>query len=278
MIGQARRILEFTRLNSPLNSGVKAKCPLVAFLSGKGGTGKSFTILNIALALAAAKKKVLLIDFDINMANLHIMLNLIPRQTIYQFFTLQNDINGIISRVNSNLDCIFGESGRDFHPEMNEKNISEFFKEIYNISGNYDYILIDNGFGISKNLDFIIKFMSDVLIVLNPEPTSVMDAYVVLKTIKAANFVGKKYVVVNKTFDVSSGEDNYFKLKQASSHFLKEDIEYLGAIGFDIEVPKSIQDQNPLWMAGQGKQIYNQIKTVSDSILKNIHMHNNSQK
>ena len=139
MIGQAERLYQLNKLRrSSLTNA--SNCPIVAFTSGKGGTGKSFTSLNLSYALARNNNKVLVVDLDANLSNINIMLNLKAENTLYHFFRDQALLGEVIYKYEPNLHFIFGDSGKNDHPEFNESNVEYFFEQLISISQEYDYI------------------------------------------------------------------------------------------------------------------------------------------
>ncbi|MDP3830922.1 MAG: AAA family ATPase, partial [Ignavibacteriaceae bacterium] len=118
MIGQLNRILELEKLKA--SQLVKRNNKVVAFTSGKGGTGKSFLSLNIAFSLSKAGKKILLIDFDPNLSNLNIMMNKRAEKNLSSFILQKELLGDLVTEYSSNLHIIFGESGKVDFPSLSQ--------------------------------------------------------------------------------------------------------------------------------------------------------------
>jgi flagellar biosynthesis protein FlhG len=238
MIGQLNRILELEKLKS--SQLVKKSNKVVAFTSGKGGTGKSFLSLNIAFSLAKVGKKILLIDFDPNLSNLNIMMNKRAEKNISSFILQKELLADLITQYNQNLHIIFGESGKVDFPAISQGIINNLILQIQSLEQQYDYVFIDTGSGAGDELLHLLSLCDTKIIVATPEPTAVMDAYVIVKLLKSRNSAQKIGVIINRAATSSEAINAYGNLSKAINHFLKVDISYCGTINFDAAISKSI--------------------------------------
>lgn len=266
MIGQAERVLELQRLkNSEKKAGSKK---IITFTSGKGGTGKTFAIVNMAASLAAIGAKILLVDLDTNLSNINILLDYHPRVTSFEYFRKTMLLEETIINYSSNLDIIFGDSGKAEYPEFNEKFVESLFRGISRVEENYDFIFIDTASGAGPGLISLLGKSDVNVIITTPEPTSVMDAYVLVKLLKVNGYKGEKLVVFNKCLDRQAGETGYNNLQNACSHFLGEGINLLGLIHYNPEVMQSILDQKLLITENPLSVTSGQIHHLSEKFLK----------
>ena len=265
MLGQAKRLYE---LNSLFNSKDEDKesTKIISFSSGKGGTGKSFVSSNIAYQMASNGLRVLLIDFDINLSNLGTIFNTNSKKNLYHYFNYDYNLEDVILNYSENLNLILGESGRSDHPELTEEKVNLFLSELNNISHNYDLILIDTASGIDKSTLQILHNSAEVMIVTTSEPTSVMDAYVIVKMLKSNSSKAQINVIINKTFDQNEGQIAFENLEKAVSHFLKIKVKYAGNISFSQEVVKSIQNQTLLVKTEKSPEISTQLEALSSKL------------
>lgn len=276
MIGQAERLYELNSLKRA--SGKKNPgCPIVAFTSGKGGTGKSFTSLNLAYALARVNKKVLVVDLDANLSNLNIMLNVKSDINLYHFFRDQALLNELIYKYEPNLDFIFGDSGKTDHPPLDEGNIEYLFEHLHGISSKYDFIFLDTAAGAGNDIISVLSRCTFTVIVTTPEPTSIMDAYVILKLLSKHNDKVDKYIIINKSSSLVEGKNSFENLNKASVHFLKQKLLLLGVIEFGEEVGKSILNQSLLIKNNSQSRIAKEIKVLAGNFTKIKHVANNNQ-
>jgi len=266
MIAQIDRVIELQKLSGK-KSG-RGNCKIFSFASGKGGTGKTVLALNLAYALSQQGKKVLLVDLDSNFSNVDIMLNFIAQKTIGDFYTSRQLLTDLITEYEPNLHIIFGDSGQVEYPLPKVELVKYFFTQMSKIEENYDYIFLDTAAGANENLINLLSSSDYVVMVTNPEPTAVMDAYVVLKFLKSRDCKAEKLVIVNKTMDKKDGEVTFQNLLTATGHFLNETVKFLGAVPFSSEITKSIMAQNLLLKnspAGRvSKQIFNLSKKFTE--------------
>ena len=267
MLGQAKRLFELNSLLSQTKVEKKG-AKIISFSSGKGGTGKSFLSGNIAFTLAEAGKKVLLIDLDLNFSNLSTLFNINSKNSIYHYLTYNKSLSDIIEKFNNNLHLIFGESGKIDHPILTAEKSDLLLSELKNLSTEYDYIFIDTPSGIDNGtLNFLIN-SDEVILVVTPEPTSIMDSYVILKLLKANGANNSLKAIVNKCFTEEEGKTTFNNLEKAVKHFLKLKVDYLGKIDFSEEIIKSIQNQTMLKQHKNFSQISNQIKKIASLMQK----------
>ncbi len=276
MIGQAKRLYELNRI-ADISTTEKSPKKIYAVTSGKGGVGKTFVSLNVAMALAELGKKTLVIDLDFNLSNVNVLLNSASGNNLQKYFANQKSIEELIFEYHSNLHFIFGDSGEVDFPEVTEQMLYGFFRDIKNsIAENYDFILLDLSPGASNNVISVLKLSDEIILLTTPEPTSVMDSYVIVKLLKA-NEIGKEInVIVNKA-DKNSGEIAYQNLSQATTHFLETEVKYLGNIGLNENITQSIMEQKPFYKTYKSSKTAMELESLAQKLIKINHLVNNSQ-
>ncbi|MGB4303349.1 MAG: MinD/ParA family protein, partial [Syntrophomonadaceae bacterium] len=178
---------------------------VVAISSGKGGVGKSTLALNLALVLCKQGKKVLLLDADMGMANLDIMLGVVPKYNLFHVIQGRKNLHDVIISGPQGMSIIPGGSGILELANLPASDMKRLLVELIKLDSDYDYMILDTGAGISKNVTSFLLAADDVIIVTIPEPTSITDAYGVLKSMNRASYNGKVYLVVNRVSDESEG-------------------------------------------------------------------------
>ncbi|MEJ2616752.1 MAG: AAA family ATPase [Ignavibacteriaceae bacterium] len=272
MIGQAERLIKLRNLEK--NKSRSGDLKIISFTSGKGGTGKTFISLSIAYILSTMNKKVLFIDADLNFANSNILLNTIPKTTIDNFFKGNKLLNDVITEYNSNFHLIFGESGESEPMELKDELVDRLFNNLNKLKESYDFIIIDTASGGQKGLINLLSFSDVNVIVTSPEPTAVMDAYVMVKLLNTEKYKGKKLVLVNKCSNEVEGDTAFNNIKTASGYFLKDNVEFLGYLNYDEKVFQSIIKQELLIISNPTAQICSRLIELSGSLTDIIQLAN----
>ena len=241
---QASRLIQLRELEE--RGKIPSSSKIVSICSGKGGTGKTFFAANFAKTLARLNKKVLLVDLDLNFSNLNILMNQTSGNLLSEFFEQRKSLREIIFKYETNLDLIFGDSGREDYPRISREIINYFFISLNKVIDQYDFIILDSAGGADEITLFQLIKSDYNIMVISPEPTAVMDAYVVVKLLASANASQEKFVVVNKCLDKSDAQNTFSNLSLATKHFLGDSPEFLGAISFDVAAHRSILNQQLL--------------------------------
>lgn len=274
MIGQLERILELKSLFS--GNKIESGSQKISFVSGKGGTGKSFLITNIAYSLSELGKKVLVVDLDLNFANLNLMVNVIAKKNIYDAYNSASSLDEIIYPFTNNLSFLFGISGFD-DITISKADLARFvFKKCDSLTETFDYVFFDLGSGADEEVLTAAENSDKVIIVSTPEPTAVMDAYVMVKVFKQNGISTEKYCIINKCKNEMEAQKAYESISIAASHFLKEEIKYWGFIPESFLVSESIKNQKLLYITQYASEISGTIRELVNKIthiphLANIH-------
>ncbi len=216
---------------------------VIVISSGKGGVGKSTLALNLSLELSSLGKKVILMDGDLGMANIDIMLGLVPQYNLYHFIRDQKSLKDIIINGPSGLKIIPGGSGINELANLGDEELNRILREMGRLDGEYDFMIIDTGAGISNNVIRFLLAADDVIILTTPDPTSLTDAYGIVKSITMIGYSGDIYLVVNRVSKESEGILVAQKFKVVSQKFLELDIKILGYILQDPQVELGIRRQ-----------------------------------
>lgn len=271
MIGQAERLIELNKLKG-LQGKVPGKGEIIAFSSGKGGTGKTFISLNVAYALSKLNKKVLVIDLDANLSNINIMLNIKPEKTIIKFYQNKNSLSELITIYERNLHFIFGDSGKIDYPHTSQTDTDYFLSSVRELCNDYDYILLDIGAGAGDDIIYLLQNIHTNILTINPEPTAIMDAYVIIKLLHNAGAATNNLIIVNRCFSEDEAKTAFNNLSMAASHFLKETVTSLGYVEHDPNVNKSIMSQEVYLKKIPRSKISMQLIKLAQTIVQRTRM------
>jgi flagellar biosynthesis protein FlhG len=222
------------------------KTRIITITSGKGGVGKTNVATNMAIAYAQMGKKVIVIDADLGLANVNVMMNIIPQYNLYHVMRKQKKMSEIILDTEYGIKLIAGASGFSKIANMTEEERNSFISELYTLS-NADIIIIDTSAGVSKNVLGFVAAADEVIIVTTPEPTSITDAYGIIKIIatEVDNLNINLKMIVNRVATAMEGKRVADRMIQIAAQFLNLKVEYLGFIYNDPLVSQSVLRQKP---------------------------------
>lgn len=218
---------------------------VIAIGSGKGGCGKTNIILNLALILSKNGKKVLIYDADLNLANVDILLGVSPRYRFLDFIRGDVGLDDVLIDVRENLTLLPANSGSLNFPKISGDRLIQIIKEILQMEKNFDFILIDTPAGISDEVIKILGYSDDYILVVTPEPTSIMDAYAVVKLVYYQTGKSNVKLIVNNINGSVDPVDVANRLSFACEKFLGVKINYIGSIPYDPAVSRSVMLQKP---------------------------------
>ncbi|CUT00335.1 MinD/ParA family protein [Candidatus Chrysopegis kryptomonas] len=218
---------------------------VIAIGNGKGGCGKTNIILNLALILSKNGKKVLIYDADLNLANVDILLGVSPRYRFLDFIRGDVGLDDVLIDVRENLTLLPANSGSLNFPKISGDRLIQIIKEILQMEKNFDFILIDTPAGISDEVIKILGYSDDYILVATPEPTSIMDAYAVVKLVYYQTGKSNVKLIVNNINGSVDPVDVANRLSFACEKFLGVKINYIGSIPYDPAVSRSVMLQKP---------------------------------
>jgi flagellar biosynthesis protein FlhG len=250
MEDQAEKLREMMRnkkaLEKPVPPSGGQKTRIITITSGKGGVGKTNVSVNMALAYARLGKKVVVMDADLGLANVNVMLNLIPKFNLYHVIRKQKTMREIIVDTEYGISIVAGASGFSKIANLNEEERQEFIAELESLS-NADIIIIDTSAGVSDNVLDFIAAADDAVIITTPEPTAITDAYGIIKIIATeidSLNMGLK-LVVNRVKSAAEAKNVADRMTNIAGQFLNLKVEYLGFIYDDAMVSQAVIRQKP---------------------------------
>jgi flagellar biosynthesis protein FlhG len=227
-------------------TGEARKTRIITITSGKGGVGKTNLSVNMALAFARIGKKVIVMDADLGLANVNVLLKMIPNYNLYHVIKKQKTIREILVETEYGISIIAGASGFSQIVNMDENERQSFIKELETLSF-ADIIIIDTSAGVSGNVLDFIAAADDAIIITTPEPTAIADAYSIIKIIateyEAVDLNLK--LVVNRARNAAEAKDVADRMINIAGQYLYLKMDYLGFIYDDQTVNNSVRQQKP---------------------------------
>jgi len=260
-----------TRNNSAQTTGSRKAAParVYAITSGKGGVGKTSTTVNLGMALAQAGKRVLLLDADLGLANINILLGFKANATIREVINGKAALKDVIVKTSAGFDIIPAASGVPELTNLNEQERIALIAAVDELGENYDYLLVDTAAGIGDNVMYFCVAAEEVLVVINHEPTSITDAYAVIKVL-ATHYGRKEFnILVNSCPRAVDPRNTYRQLADATDHFLQVRLNYLGSIAEDESVAEAVVSQKPYLQLFPSAAASRDIGKLAQRILSN---------
>lgn len=226
---------------------------VITVTSGKGGVGKTTMSVNLALEMVKKGKKVVILDADFGLANVEVMLGIRPKYNLLDLIHNNLKIADIITTGPNGIGFISGGSGVSELADLDNVKIRLLINKLIELDNMYDVVIIDTGAGITDSVMEFVMVSPEVLLVVTPEPTSITDAYSLLKVLrrrKDFNPIYKNiYVIANRVEDDDEGLEIYNKINTVSSKFLNTNLKYLGAVIQDKNASMAVIEQKPIVMS-----------------------------
>lgn len=251
---------QLSHLKRALNRENKVR--YLAIASGKGGVGKTLITINIANILKRLNKKVLIIDGDLGLSNVHIMLGLTPTKNIYDFIEGKSSLEEVIFKIDNNISFISSGSGIKELINMPYQQLYSLISRIHEYaSNNFDIVIFDTSPGIHKETTVITSSCDIPIILSTPEPTAVADAYALIKVLSSDMLMRDFFIVINKASSKEEGLKVFNSIKVVADRFLKINLIYAGHISYNKNMIKKVIEQNPF---------DDQLEKEIESILANL--------
>ncbi len=246
---------------------------VICFTSGKGGVGKTHTVTNLALALAERGKSVMVLDADLSLANIDVLLGLPVRYTLDDFFSGERTLEEILIQGPLGITIIPASSGSTEMSDLSATKQLMLQQAIEDLAWQYDYLLVDTGAGVGKNVVFFSAAAHELVCIVNDEPTSLTDAYALLKILSRENERKDCRIFVNNVKSSKLAESAYQRLEHAVSQFLPLKLEYLGFCPNDQEVSDCVRKQSAIVLEKPSTAAARAIQGLAERIEDEFHHH-----
>lgn len=240
---------------------------IITVTSGKGGVGKSNLTLGLSLALAQLGRKVLVWDADLGLANIDVLLGLKTTATIHDLLSGRKELAEIIAEGPLGLKIMPAASGILELGELSEgqkQRLLSEFDEYDALGGDLDYMLIDTAAGIGSNVIYFNLAAPERVVVLTNEPTSITDAYALIKVLYTRYQQKSFYILPNQVADAREAKNVFALLSSvADAHLHEVALHFLGFVPRDAAVTAAVRNQKPFLLAAPQCEAAKQVKAIA---------------
>lgn len=244
---------------------------VIAVTSGKGGVGKTSISVNLALQFRQQGKRVVVLDADFGLANVEIMLGIRPQYNLADLVFRNMSIDDIITEGPDGIGFISGGSGVQDLVNLDKDRIKKLIAKLVKLDSMYDVVIIDTGAGIADSVIEFVLSSPEVILVVTPEPTSITDAYSLLKAINRKKDFNRESkaikVVSNRVSNADEGQEIFDKISIVVSKFLNIQLDYLGYIPLDKRIANAVMEQKPITISAPDSEPALRIRKICERLL-----------
>lgn len=219
---------------------------VIAVTGGKGGVGKTNISVNLSIALAELRRRVVLMDADLGLANVDVLLGLQAKHTIADVLDGSMSLRDILLNGPSGIKVVPASSGVQSMTSLTPQEHAALVYAFNELSEVLDVLVVDTAAGISETVVSFVRASQEVIVVVCDEPSSITDAYALIKLLNSEHGVFRFRVIANMTRTNQEGINLFNKLNAVCDRFLDASLQYLGHVPFDENVRKAVQKRQPL--------------------------------
>ncbi|MEY4701663.1 MAG: hypothetical protein RL326_1850 [Pseudomonadota bacterium] len=250
--------------NSKSQSGVTR---VISFTSGKGGVGKTHTVVNTAISLSAQGHSVLVLDADMGLANVDVLLGVQPKGTLHEVLKGKCSLDDILIEAPGGITIIPAASGIEEIQNLESGEKLLLMSEIERVAHRYDFLLIDTPAGIGSDVMYFNTAAAEIVCVITGEPTSLTDSYALIKVLSSEYSEREFSIVVNDVSSEAEAKVAFNSLTKAVSKFLQVETRFMGWIPSDNQVRQCIMERRPLALAFPSSPAARAILETSKSLV-----------
>lgn len=247
---------------------MNASLPIVlSVTSGKGGVGKTNISTNLAYCLDQLGFRCVILDADLGLANVDVLLGLMPEYNLFHVFHEGASLENILFPTPYGFSILPASSGMSEMLSLSTGQKLELLEAVDVLEDKTDFLIVDTGAGINDNALYFNLAVQERLLVITPEPTSLTDAYALIKVLKIKHGIEKFHVLINMAKSEKAARDIFAKLYNACDHFLSGvSLNFTGSIPFDANVRQAVIKQKPFCNLFPQTEATQALKKISQNI------------
>lgn len=219
---------------------------VIAVSGGKGGVGKSNISVNLSIALAELRRRVVLLDADLSLANVDVLLGLKAEHTLADVLAGTHSLADVLVQGPAGIKIVPASSGVQRMASLGPAEHAGLINAFNDLDDQVDILVIDTAAGISETVISFLRAANEIVVVVCDEPSSITDAYALIKLLNREHQVSRFRVIANMTRTQQEGVQMFNKLNGVCERFLDVSLQFLGSVPFDENVRKAVQKQKAL--------------------------------
>lgn len=243
---------------------------IIAIASGKGGTGKTFFCLNLGWQLATMNRQAILVDLDLGTANLAAVLGLHPNLDLSAVILRNKEFTEILYPISSGLTIIPGAARNKDFADLSTWQLQRLAAGLGSLEPLCDHLILDTSAGLSANTTTFLYCADYVVLVINDTPTSIIDAYGLIKAMASQFWVPPAGIIINRASNQSEAAEYAGRFIHTAKEFLGVTLDYLGAIPEDNSATQSLKATRPMLALYPWAPASESIKTISARLLEKL--------
>ncbi|AKO51902.1 cobyrinic acid a,c-diamide synthase [Marinobacter psychrophilus] len=216
---------------------------VIAVTGGKGGVGKSNVSVNLSIALAQKGRRVVLLDADLGLANIDVLLGLKTKRNLQDVLNGDCDLRDVLVDGPGGIKIVPASSGTQRMTQLSAMEHAGLIHAFSDIADQIDILIVDTAAGISESVVSFLRASQELLLVVCDEPTSITDAYALIKLMNRDYHTNRFRILANQVNTEQEGRLLYEKLTRVTERFLDVALQYVGIVPFDEAVKKAVRRQ-----------------------------------
>ncbi len=256
-------------MNAQVDRKPKKPVRVITVTSGKGGVGKSNLALGLGLALARMGRKVLIWDADLGLANIDVLLGLKTTATIHDLLNGTKTLSDIIVDGPAGLRIMPAASGILELGELSEGQKQRLLSEFDDWDDDLDYLLIDTAAGIGSNVLYFNLAAQERIVVLTNEPTSITDAYALIKVLSTRYQQDSFHILPNQVSGAKEAKNVFGLISSVADKHLQVSLHFLGFVPRDEAVTAAVRAQKPFLLTAPDSVASRNIEEIAKRLQAN---------
>lgn len=269
MLDQAQKLRQLVQQQNKDNNEQReniSRPKIITVTSGKGGVGKSNFVVNLSIALQKMGQKVLIFDADMGLGNDDVLMGFLPKYSVYDVIFSGKKIEDVVVEGPFGVKLLPGGTGVSKMEQITDKQRDSFLAKLTCLE-DLDYIIMDTGAGVNRDVLGFIACCEELILITTPEPTSLTDAYSLLKAVSHFKIRDNAKVIVNRTIEPTEGERTFNKFNGAVSKFLNINLQYLGYLSDDKKLVQAVRKQQPFLISYPNSDVAKDLNYIAGKIM-----------